>query len=345
MAKEIKTSTIIYSVLLIAAVFLLVVGILVYGLGIRDKFTRLITRIIPYPAATIGGISYISVNDFGKNLDSVKMFYENQDFSDIGMRVDFKTTDGQKRLKIKEKNLLNKMIENEIIKKLAEKRGIKITAEMASQEVERKINDYGNREDVLKNLKNLYNWDIMDFEKKIVQPDLYKEALEKSVKSSEKDMADSRKKITEALNALKNKESFADTAQKYSDGESAKNGGELGWLTSDQMIPEIAVTAALIPKGSTSDTIETPLGFHIINVEDKKTEDGIDKVRLSQIFVKSRNFSDWLLEQEKGFKIYIPLKDFYWDKETQSVQFTSQDLKNFENNLEKNSPDDASVLF
>jgi parvulin-like peptidyl-prolyl isomerase len=191
----------------------------------------------------------------------------------------------------------------------------------------------------------LYGWDIEAFKAKIVKPDMYKQLLEKSIKETNSDMLEARKKIDLAANALKDKEAFDEVAKKYSEGESAKDGGELGWLTSDQMIPEIAVAAFLYNKGEVSDVIESPIGFHIINVEDKKTEDGVDKEKIRQIFVRQKNFADWLLEQEKSFNIYMPLRDYYWDKDSQSVQFKDQSMRDFESNLMKNSPDDISVLF
>jgi hypothetical protein len=38
-------------------------------------------------------------------------------------------------------------------------------------------------------------------------------------------------------------------------------------------------------------------------------------------------------------------KDLFWNKATGQVEFKNNELKDFENNLEKNSPDDISVLF
>lgn len=343
--KNVKFSTMIYALLVIIAVFLLVSGILIYKFGFNNRFTQVLTKIIPYPAAVINFTDFVSVRTLQTELIAVRRFYENQDFSNIGFRVDFKTVDGQKRLKIKEKNLLNKLIENEIIKQLAEKRGIKINSEIITQEVDRKLVQYGSREAFLNNLKNLYGWNISDFEEKIVKPDMHKAQLQTNLQENDKEMSSAKNKIDEAKKELDNKTDFSEVAKKFSDGESAKNGGDLGWLSSDQMIPEIAVAAILLNKGERSDIIESTLGFHIIRLDDNKNEDGVDKVKLSQIFVRSKNFSDWLFEQEKNFKVNIPLKDFYWDKETQVVQFTDPDLKDFENNLGKNSPDDISVLF
>jgi hypothetical protein len=119
----------------------------------------------------------------------------------------------------------------------------------------------------------------------------------------------------------------------------------LGWFSADQMLPELAVAAFNMKKGDTSEVLESSLGFHIIQLEDIKTEDGADKVRLRQIFVRTKTFPDWLLEQEKNMKIYIPLKGLYWDKNNGTAEFNDGDLKQFEENINQNSEDDASMLF
>ena len=94
-----------------------------------------------------------------------------------------------------------------------------------------------------------------------------------------------------------------------------------------------------------SDVIASPLGYHIIQLEGKKTENGVDEVQLRQIFVRTESFADWLLGQEKSINIYVPLRDYYWNSGDGMVEFRSNDLKQFEDNLGQNSPDDASVLF
>jgi len=343
--KEVKISTILYSILILLFGYFVIVAVMLYGFGIENNFIKKTLRFLPYPAAFVGQASYISIGELESELRAVKSFYENQDFSDSGYRVDFSTEDGGKRLMIKERKLLNKLIENKIIEKLAEENGVIIDNEIVSKEVNKNIEQYGNKEDILENLKKLYGWDLNDFKDRVVKPDMYKEALTEYVRENDKNILTSKNKAASALADLKDGKYFAEIASKYSEGESAKNGGDLGWLSTDQMIPEIALTAALLKAGDTSNVLETPLGFHIIKLEDKKTENGLEMFKLKQVFVKAQNFSDWLIEQEKNIKIYIPLKDFYWDNKTQLVRFKNKNIEEFENNLNENSAGDVSVMF
>jgi len=343
--RKVKITTVLYAFAILIIASIILAGILIYGFGMDNQVTQKAAQIFPYPAAVIDGVNFISLNSVETNLQAVKRFYENQDFGSIGLKVDFTTPDGQKRLKVKEKDLLTKMIENRIIEILANKNGIVLTKDAITQEVNKQLAQYGSQEDLTNNLQRLYGWNINDFEEKIVKPDMYKSMLAEKLKQTDPGGAQAKAKIEQAAADLKAKKDFADAAKNYSDGDSAKNGGELGWFSADQMLPELSVVAFSMKNGEISDVIKSSLGYHIIQLEDKKSENGVNEVRLRQIFVRTESFPDWLLEQEKNIKIYIPLKDFYWNKDSGSLEFKNNDLKQFEDNLDKNSPNDPSVLF
>ncbi|HHV55277.1 MAG TPA: foldase [Firmicutes bacterium] len=64
---------------------------------------------------------------------------------------------------------------------------------------------------------------------------------------------------------------FAELARKYSlDESSAADGGELGFLTADQLVPEFSEAAFALEVGAISQPVQTQYGYHIIQVEEKK---------------------------------------------------------------------------
>jgi len=66
---------------------------------------------------------------------------------------------------------------------------------------------------------------------------------------------------------------FAELAkQKSKDPGAAAEGGDLGYFTKDQMVPEFAEVAFKLDKGQVSDPVKTQFGWHIIKVEDKRTK-------------------------------------------------------------------------
>jgi parvulin-like peptidyl-prolyl isomerase len=342
--KQIGSLTIVLGLIFFLVVYVVFIGVLIYGFNVNNRLTQKTASIFPYPVAN-WGTNFITESKLKKQLNSARMFYEKQDFSDLGMRVDFATEDGKKRLEIKEKNILNKLIENRLIENEAKKRGIKINSEDISQAVSRKMQEYGSEEYLKNNLERLYGWTLQDFEENIVKPDMYKEKLFEDIKKTDQQMIVAKNKIDLASKELADKKNFASVAEKYSEGESAKSKGELGWFNESEMLPEIAQAVFNLKKGEQSGIIESSLGYHIVSVEDKKTENGLDNVQLKQIFVRTINFSDWLDKYVKNFDIHIFSRDLYWNKEAGRVEFKNIELKDFEDNLEKNSPGDISVLF
>ncbi len=342
--SEIKTSTILYSVLIVIAAIFIVVSILIYEFGFNNSAIKKIESVIPYPAVSINNFDSISIGSLNENLDSVRKFYENQDFSKVDLRVDFSTESGQKRLKIKEREILSRLVEDKAIEIIAKKKGIKISDEIVDQNLSRKIEEYGGK-DLAGNLDRLYGWTIQDFKDKLVRPDIYKQELEKNFDSENSSIQEAKTQIENAKAELGEKKDFGEIAKAYSKGYTALDGGELGWFKKDQLIPDISEKVFALEKGKRSDILESSLGFHIVEVEDKKTENGEELVRIRQIFSPKKLFPEFLAEEMKKMKIFVLLKDYFWNKEAAMIEFRSEDMKNFEKELIENSQGDASVLF
>ena len=90
-------------------------------------------------------------------------------------------------------------------------------------------------------------------------------------KVDQKALDAARAKAQDILNKVKAGGNFADLAKKYSDDTAtAKDGGMIGAVRRGQTMPEIDKAAFSLNKGQTSDVIQTPIGFFIVQVEDKQ---------------------------------------------------------------------------
>jgi len=72
------------------------------------------------------------------------------------------------------------------------------------------------------------------------------------------------------LAQLKGGADFATLAKEKSKDPGASEGGDLGYFTKEQMVPEFADVAFRLDKGQISDPVKTQFGWHIIKVEDKR---------------------------------------------------------------------------
>jgi peptidyl-prolyl cis-trans isomerase C len=83
------------------------------------------------------------------------------------------------------------------------------------------------------------------------------------------------------LAELKKGADFAELAKSRSKDPGSAEGGDLGYFTKDQMVPEFSEVAFKLDKGALSDPVKSQFGWHIIKVEDKREKQPpeFDKVK------------------------------------------------------------------
>ena len=114
---------------------------------------------------------------------------------------------------------------------------------------------------------------------------------------------DEAKQVAEEL---KKGADFAELAKKKSKDPGASDGGDLGFFTKDQMVPEFSAVAFSLEPGKISDPVKTQFGWHIIKVEEKRTRKApeFDQVK-SQIetYVTRKAQADYVAKLREGAKI------------------------------------------
>ena len=86
--------------------------------------------------------------------------------------------------------------------------------------------------------------------------------------ASSEEIAQARRKAEEIVARLKKGEDFATLASRYSQGQQALKGGDLGWLPAGQVPTLFAQEVLSMNKGDIRGPLQASSGFHIIKLED-----------------------------------------------------------------------------
>ena len=91
--------------------------------------------------------------------------------------------------------------------------------------------------------------------------------------------AEARRRLESIKERLENKGDFAQLARQFSEDASNARGGELGWLSPGDTVPEFERAMNALKPGEISAPVQTPFGWHLIQVLERRNED-LSKERL-----------------------------------------------------------------
>jgi peptidyl-prolyl cis-trans isomerase SurA len=100
--------------------------------------------------------------------------------------------------------------------------------------------------------------------------------------------AEARRRAESLKERLDNKADFAELARLHSEDASGSKGGDLGWLSPGDTVPEFERAMDALQPGAISAPVQTPFGWHLIQVLERRDED------------MSRDRSGWRHSQHCG---------------------------------------------
>ena len=149
-------------------------------------------------------------------------------------------------------------------------------------------------------------------DKNIVQQNRVRHILLKVTPTMTADQA--KRKLAELKERLDNNAAkFEELARLVSNDGSASKGGDLGWLYPGDTIPEFESVVNTLKPGEISGVVETPYGFHLIQLVERKVEDeSKEKKRTAaRMVIRDRKLAeateDW--QRQVRDRAYVEFRD------------------------------------
>ncbi|KXW55503.1 MAG: peptidylprolyl isomerase [Betaproteobacteria bacterium] len=128
--------------------------------------------------------------------------------------------------------------------------------------------------------------------------------------------AQAKNKVYGIYDRLKAGEDFAKVASLSSEDDSRNNGGDIGWITAGETLPDFEKQLQLLHPGEISQPFETALGWHIVQLVSERESDTSLEGRMEAIKqgITARKtdelFDEWVRQLRDNAYVDIRLDDF-----------------------------------
>jgi len=236
----------------------------------------------------------------------------------LGQGTDLSTQEGQAAFAAMRRQVLDALIDQILIEQAAEQQGLILSDDELEKKVQESIAAGGGQEKFNEWLEASH-LTAEDF-RRMLRSQLITEAVIERVVGELPTVAEQvhirhilvfdRATAEEILAKLKSGADFAALAAEYSQGPTAKQGGDLGWFPRGLLISRAVEDAAfsLMP-GAISEVVADEFsGYHIIQTLER-AERPLTTEMIQQI--KQQRFMSWLLEQREAatIEIFISLQE------------------------------------
>lgn len=124
--------------------------------------------------------------------------------------------------------------------------------------------------------------------------------------------ADAKQRLFNLKERIDNGADFAELARLQSEDASSSRGGDLGWLSPGDTVPEFERAMNALEPGQVSEPVQSPFGWHLIQVIERRNED-MSKERqrlLARQAIRARKsdeaYQEWVRQQRD--RAYVELR-------------------------------------
>ncbi|MFH0987808.1 MAG: peptidylprolyl isomerase [Parcubacteria group bacterium] len=261
--------------------------------GWHNRFADGVVNTMPLPAAMVNG-HFIGLASWQEEVRAVVQMT--------------KAKTGTADLSAIQQEVMDKMVQDVLLKQIAAKFKISVTKQDVDDRVADLSTQIGTREQLETTVEDLFGWDLKTFEKRVLYSDLLRTKIATALNVDTAFWTEAQKKAADVLTQVKADPSkFADLAKQYSDDSgSAVNGGELGWFPKGVMVKEFEDAVFALKVNGISDLVKTQYGYHIIQVEEIKaaTKTVATQVRARHILIAPASLTTYLSQAQAKATIW-----------------------------------------
>lgn len=277
--------TIIILAASVVVVFLVTVGVLIYGLKNESSFVKGVTRVVPYPAA-VADWRFVSAYSYVDQIEMLKNYYREY------KGTDFNSDDGKTLLSEIRTEVMDRLVEDQLVAKEAKKLNVSVSNDDLNSEFDQLVTANGGEEEFATILNKYYKLSMDEFKTKIYKTQMLREKLAEAINSDQAVLDAAKKQADEVYAKTQAAEAdFAALAKEFSqDSATAASGGDLGYFKKGTMVTEFEDVAFGLKEGQISQPVKTVYGYHIIKLIDIRG----DEIKASHILIKVRDYNEWL---------------------------------------------------
>lgn len=244
-----------------------------YAVAPTSGYTRVISRVLPLPAALVGSHT-VTIKDFLSERDALVKYYTSQQQQDqIPTDADL---NGQ---------ILDTLVNKAVLEEVAAKAGVQADPAQIDAALAEMVSQAGGDDALDQQLEESFGWTRDEFRSHVLHSVALSEAMQTHVSADASLQADAQTRAQSALDRLNAGEAFADVAGEVSEDFSSVNGGDVGTVPESQ-IPAPALEAIKeLKNGAYSDIIETDGAFVILQVRDITKGEEENQYTLSSIVI------------------------------------------------------------
>ncbi len=289
----------------------------VYTKTATDKFSLAVAKALNLPVVKVGS-DKIPYTAFAEDLQAIHIMHN----YDKAQREAGATPDRSPGADLTEEQMTDqvlwRLVNNLLVNNAAKKYEVTIEDKDVQTLKEQMLQQFKDEAAASAELTKRYGWDMKVYEQKVMRPFILQTKLAQKIKDDVKTKTDLKGKAEEVLEEVKKGADFAALAKQYNTDSTGERGGDLGWFGKGEMVPEFEKAAFSLKKGEVNPTlVESVYGYHIIRLDDKKTEKvknekgqtvSVEKVRASQVLFRFPDLLSYLDKEAKDGNIHLYLK-------------------------------------